>query len=179
NKNDPLTFANKVWGNTPSTAAQEQWRTVLGTKYQPFAEFMDVLAQAGKSNAYNAGSRTQPLLKADEILSGGAKGQSADALAVSDLLKPLSGLGKIKRGLQRAMQDPEAEAKFLNDFADILTGPEGRKLLTDLKSAKTGIARTRALNAFQKSIAGTPLAEDAGEKLKSLKSKKPEPSSKE
>ncbi|MET3414827.1 hypothetical protein ABIC30_006029, partial [Methylobacterium sp. 1030] len=31
NKNDPLTFANKVWGNTPSTAAQEQWRTVLGT----------------------------------------------------------------------------------------------------------------------------------------------------
>lgn len=155
NKNDPLTFANKVMGPTPSKAAQEQWKTVLGNKYEPFIQKLDIIRQANRGKTFTEGSRTEPMKIANQALDEGAKG-TKDKLQAGDLINPLGAMGKIGRRLARAMQDPQAESKYLNDVADYLMTPKGEQLLADLQKAKTPASRRIALNNLQKGlIAGT------------------------
>lgn len=153
NKNNPVTFPNKVLGTTPSKANQERWEAVLGPKYEPFMKKMDVLQQASRSESFNAGSRTQPLLKADEQLNGGARKESADSFKYGDMINPIGFIGKLARKAGYALRDPDAEAKFLNDFADYLTTAKGEELLGMLEKAKSPAAKRIATNNLQKDFA--------------------------
>lgn len=161
NKNDPLTFSSKVWGGTPSKAATEQWRTVLGDKFGPFAKKMDLIAAANRSAKFNEGSRTAPLLSGEGRLRSEAKageGLSSEGM-VDSILRPLKLMPKIAAGLGKLARDPAAEAKYLNDFADYLTTDKAEELLATMNTATTPSTRKAALDALQAGFIGTEASE--------------------
>lgn len=155
NANNPLTFAQKVRkGSVESGDFRGKWQTILGDKYEDFSKKIDVIAQAAKGQAMTQGSRTAPMETEFRDLGRAAnRGMSdADKLNSSDLLKPTSVIGKLGRRVVRAMQDPEAEAKFLNEMADYLLTPKGIELLKDLQKAKTPASKRIASNQLIKGI---------------------------
>lgn len=141
--------------NTPQQ--QEQFKALLGEKYEPFAELMDVMQRVGKGQRFLEGSPTQPRQQA------AAKLEDFATDAINNKQGFIDKVMKAFFGKSPEVKTAE-DAAFYNELADLVLTPRGLDVIESIAETKPTIEQARKLlEIYQRgAVAATtrPVAED-------------------
>lgn len=121
---------------------QEQFRSMLGEKYEPFAKLMDVFSRVGEGQRYLQGSVTQPKLEASKEFSKKIADLADDA-AHNKVGLARTIIGWVS-GKSPELKNAE-EAKFYSDMADVILTDRGIALMENLASMKPSIKQAEGI----------------------------------
>lgn len=158
-KGDNVSGVTKKIFDTPQDEAKFQ--TLLGDKYQPFAELMDTFERVHTGQNYLKGSPTQERLETGGKIASMSAGDVAD-LAHTAVHNPVAFgvkmMGKITS--QSASVKNAQESAFYKDFANLLLTDRGIGVAKSLVAIQPTIARAKQIltSVMQTGAAGGAIA---------------------